>query len=195
MKRMMKRALLCITLALSSMGIGKAQWVVSDPTNFMGNILNTGREITQALEEFGLSTEKFEYLRKTYEKVTPYVKTYYQLENAYRTLTDLKDFSMNSVNKLVRDPYLKPDEVVRIVRLNTVYIKYATNELKELAKSLSEMTGARESERIARIEKRDELMADLKAQLKEEMRRVAMISYERRQKEATGEYMKMICGY
>lgn len=191
---MMKKVVLCIILALSSMGIGKAQWIVSDPTNFWGNLVNTGTEIKQALEEFGVSTKQFEFLQKTYEKVSPYVKTYYQLENAYRMVLDLKNYSVNSVNKLARDPYLKPDEVVRIIRLNTMYVKYATKELKELAVSVKDLGGT-EHERVERIDRKSELMADIKAQLKEEMRRVAMISYDRRQKEATGEYMKMICGY
>lgn len=194
MKRMMKKAVLCIILALSSMGIGKAQWVVSDPTNFWGNLVNTGTEIQQALKEFGVSTKQFEFLQKTYEKVSPYVKTYYQLENAYRMVLDLKNYSVNSVNKLARDPYLKPDEVVRIVRLNTVYVKYATRELKELAASIKDLGGT-EHERVERIDRKTELMEELRAQLKEEMRRVAMISYERRQKEATNEYMKITCGY
>ena len=191
---MMKKAVLCITLALSSMGIGKAQWVVSDPTNFFGNLTNTTSELTQAWKEFGLSTKQFEFLQKTYEKVSPYVKTYYQLENAYRMVLDLKNYSVNSVNKLTRDPYLKPDEVVRIVRLNTVYIKYATRELEELAASIKDLGGT-EHERVERIDRKTELMEELRAQLKEEMRRVAMISYERRQKEATNEYMKITCGY
>lgn len=194
MKRMMKRALLCITLALSSMGIGKAQWVVSDPTNFFGNLTNTTSELSQAFKEFGLSTKQFEFLQKTYEKVSPYVKTYYQLENAYRMVLDLKNYSVNSVNKLARDPYLKPDEVVRIVRLNTVYVKYATRELKELAASIKDLGGT-EHERVERIDRKTELMEEIKAQLDEEMRRVAMISYERRQNEATNEFMKITCGY
>lgn len=194
MKRMMKKVVLCIILALSSMGIGKAQWVVSDPTNFWGNLVNTGTEIKQALEEFGVSTKQFEFLQKTYEKVSPYVKTYYQLENAYRMVLDLKNYSVNSVNKLARDPYLKPDEVVRIIRLNTMYVKYATKELKELAVSVKDLGGT-EHERVERIDRKSELMEEIRAQLDEEMRRVAMISYERRQKEATNEYMKMICGY
>lgn len=191
---MMKKIVLCIILALSSMGIGKAQFVVSDPTNFWGNLVNTGTEIKQALEEFGVSTKQFEFLQKTYEKVSPYVKTYYQLENAYRMVLDLKNYSVNSVNKLARDPYLKPDEVVRIVRLNTMYVKYATRELKELAASIKDLGGT-EHERVERIDRKTELMEEIRAQLDEEMRRLAMISYERRQKEATGEYMKMICGY
>lgn len=191
---MMKKAVLCIILALSSMGIGKAQWVVSDPTNFWGNLVNTGTEIQQALKEFGVSTKQFEFLQKTYEKVSPYVKTYYQLENAYRMVLDLKDYSVNSVNKLARDPYLRPDEVVRIVRLNTMYVKYATRELKELAASVKDLGGT-EHERVERIDRKTEIMEDIRAQLDEEMRRVAMISYERRQKEATNEYMKMTCGY
>ena len=194
MKRMMKKAVLCIILALSSMGIGKAQWVVSDPTNFWGNLVNTGTEIQQALKEFGVSTKQFEFLQKTYEKVSPYVKTYYQLENAYRMVLDLKDYSVNSVNKLARDPYLRPDEVVRIVRLNTMYVKYATRELKELAASIKDLGGT-EHERVERIDRKTEIMEDIRAQLDEEMRRVAMISYERRQKEATNEYMKITCGY
>jgi len=194
MKRMMKRALLCITLAFSSMGIGKAQWVVSDPTNFFGNLTNTTSELTQAWKEFGLSTKQFEFLQKTYEKVSPYVKTYYQLENAYRMVLDLKNYSVNSVNKLARDPYLRPDEVVRIVRLNTMYVKYATRELKELAASIKDLGGT-EHERVERIDRKTEIMEDIRAQLDEEMRRVAMISYERRQKEATNEYMKITCGY
>lgn len=194
MKRMMKKIVLCIILAMSSMGIGKAQFVVSDPTNFWGNLVNTGTEIKQALEEFGVSTKQFEFLQKTYEKVSPYVKTYYQLENAYRMVLDLKNYSVNSVNKLARDPYLKPDEVVRIVRLNTMYVKYATRELKELAASIKDLGGT-EHERVERIDRKTELMEEIRAQLDEEMRRLAMISYERRQKEATGEYMKMICGY
>lgn len=194
MKRMMKKAVLCIILALSSMGIGKAQWVVSDPTNFWGNLVNTGTEIQQALKEFGVSTKQFEFLQKTYEKVSPYVKTYYQLENAYRMVLDLKNYSVNSVNKLARDPYLKPDEVVRIVRLNTMYVKYATRELKELAASVKDLGGT-EHERVERIDRKTEIMEDIRAQLDEEMRRVAMISYERRQKEATNEYMKITCGY
>lgn len=194
MKRMMKKIVLCIILAISSMGIGKAQFVVSDPTNFWGNLVNTGTEIKQALEEFGVSTKQFEFLQKTYEKVSPYVKTYYQLENAYRMVLDLKNYSVNSVNKLARDPYLKPDEVVRIVRLNTMYVKYATRELKELAASIKDLGGT-EHERVERIDRKTELMEEIRAQLDEEMRRLAMISYERRQKEATGEYMKMICGY
>lgn len=191
---MMKKAVLCIILALSSMGIGKAQWVVSDPTNFWGNLVNTGTEIQQALKEFGVSTKQFEFLQKTYEKVSPYVKTYYQLENAYRMVLDLKNYSVNSVNKLARDPYLRPDEVVRIVRLNTMYVKYATRELKELAASVKDLGGT-EHERVERIDRKTEIMEDIRAQLDEEMRRVAMISYERRQKEATNEYMKMTCGY
>lgn len=191
---MMKKAVLCIILALSSMGIGKAQWVVSDPTNFWGNLVNTGTEIQQALKEFGVSTKQFEFLQKTYEKVSPYVKTYYQLENAYRMVLDLKNYSVNSVNKLARDPYLKPDEVVRIVRLNTMYVKYATRELKELAASVKDLGGT-EHERVERIDRKTEIMEDIRAQLDEEMRRVAMISYERRQKEATNEYMKITCGY
>ena len=194
MKRMMKKAVLCIILALSSMGIGKAQWVVSDPTNFWGNLVNTGTEIQQALKEFGVSTKQFEFLQKTYEKVSPYVKTYYQLENAYRMVLDLKNYSVNSVNKLARDPYLRPDEVVRIVRLNTMYVKYATRELKELAASIKDLGGT-EHERVERIDRKTEIMEDIRAQLDEEMRRVAMISYERRQKEATNEYMKRTCGY
>lgn len=194
MKRMMKKVVLCIILAMSSMGIGKAQWVVSDPTNFWGNLVNTGTEIKQALEEFGVSTKQFEFLQKTYEKVSPYVKTYYQLENAYRMVLDLKNYSVNSVNKLARDPYLRPDEVVRIVRLNTMYVKYATRELKELAASVKDLGGT-EHERVERIDRKTEIMEDIRAQLDEEMRRVAMISYERRQKEATNEYMKMTCGY
>ncbi|BDE81834.1 hypothetical protein CE91St14_08620 [Porphyromonas somerae] len=176
------------------MGIGKAQWVVSDPTNFFGNLTNTTSELTQAWKEFGLSTKQFEFLQKTYEKVSPYVKTYYQLENAYRMVLDLKNYSVNSVNKLARDPYLKPDEVVRIVRLNTMYVKYATRELKELAASIKDLGGT-EHERVERIDRKTELMEELRAQLDEEMRRVAMISYERRQKEATNEYMKITCGY
>lgn len=194
MKQVIRRLTFSVILILSLCRVGKAQFIVSDPTNFAGNALNLLKELGAAAEELGVAQENFKFITDTYEKISPFVETYYKLEYVYRLVDDYQRYSLQSVNRIINDPYLKPHEVVRILRLNTAYTKYTTKTLKELALSLKRKGGT-STDRVALIDTTEENFQAGIAALKIEVKKLENLSYSRRQAEATELYMKMLRGY
>lgn len=140
---MKKRIIIAIfTAVLFSTGSLHAQWVVADPTNFAGNIVNTIKEIATASETVQNTLKNFREVEKVYNQGKKYYDALKQVNNlvadAYKVketllmVGEITDIYVNSYKKMLSDKHFTPKE------LNAIAYGYSELllESSELAKEL-----------------------------------------------------------
>ena len=144
----MKSRLIIMTLALLLSGHGVyAQWVVTDPTNFAGNIANTVKEIATASKTVN-NTLKNREVEKIYkqgqeyydalQKVKTLVSDAYKVKETILMVSEISGIYVNSYKKMLSDKNFTPKE------LNAIAFGYAQllEESSECLKELKDVVNA-----------------------------------------------------
>lgn len=178
--------LLCLTLGgvLSGTINAKAQWVVADPTNFLGNLINSGVEVAKAVEQFGVAKEQFDHLKKVYEQVSPYIATYYKGREALEVVNDIRSLGSSIITAYGGENYLTSAEKIYLVRMQTYYLMEASKELKNITNIVSPkgvVTASSDTDRLKVMNESFDNLLSFRAHLRHTKSKMANLSYSRRQ--------------
>ena len=127
---------------LFSTGSLHAQWVVSDPTNFAGNIANTVKEIATASKTVQNTLNSFKEIEKVYNQGKKYydalkeVKTLvadaYKVKQTILMVSDITGIYVNFYKKMLSDKHFTPKELNSIAFGYSKLLEESSELLKEL---------------------------------------------------------------
>ena len=133
--------IMALTLSLSGHEI-YAQWVVTDPTNFAGNIANTGKEIATASKTVNNTLNNFREVEKIYrqgkeyydalQKVKTLVSDAYKVKETILMVSDISGIYVNSYKKMLSDKNFTPKELDAIAFGYARLLEESSECLKEL---------------------------------------------------------------
>ena len=133
--------IMALTLLLSGHEI-YAQWVVTDPTNFAGNIANTVKEIATASKTVNNTLNNFREVEKIYrqgkeyydalQKVKTLVSDAYKVKEAILMVSDISGIYVNSYKKMLSDKNFTPKELDAIAFGYARLLEESSECLKEL---------------------------------------------------------------
>ena len=139
----MKSRLIIMALTLLLSGHGAyAQWVVTDPTNFAGNIANTVKEIATASKTVNNTLNNFREVEKIYrqgkeyydalQKVKTLVSDAYKVKETILMVSDISGIYVNSYKKMLNDKNFTPKELDAIAFGYARLLEESSECLKEL---------------------------------------------------------------
>lgn len=133
--------IMALTLLLSGHEV-YAQWVVTDPTNFAGNIANTVKEIATASKTVNNTLNNFREVEKIYRQGKEYydalqeVKTLvsdaYKVKETILMVSDISGIYVNSYKKMLSDKNFTPKELDAIAFGYARLLEESSECLKEL---------------------------------------------------------------
>lgn len=161
MKKYLFTALLGLSLFTSR---AYAQWVVSDPTNFAGNIANTIKEITTAGKTVKNTLDSFKEVEKLYNdtkkyydalrKVNNLIGDAYKVKECILMVGDISDIYVNAYKRMLRDKNFRPSELAAIASGYTKLLAESGESLRELKSvAKSGVFSMNDSERIEMIDR------------------------------------------
>lgn len=132
---------MALTLLLSGHEV-YAQWVVTDPTNFAGNIANTVKEIATASKTVNNTLNNFREVEKIYrqgkeyydalQKVKTLVSDAYKVKETILMVSDISGIYVNSYKKMLSDKNFTPKELDAIAFGCARLLEESSECLKEL---------------------------------------------------------------
>lgn len=139
----MKIKILAMSLAVMfSINSLHAQLVVSDPTNFAGNIANTVKEIATASKTVKNTLNSFKEIEKVYNQGKKYydalrqVKTVvadaYKVKQTILMVSEITGIYVDSYKKMLSDKHFTPKELNSIAFGYSKLLEESTEMLKEL---------------------------------------------------------------
>lgn len=161
MKKYLFTALLGLSLFATQ---AYAQWVVSDPTNFAGNIANTIKEITTAGKTVKNTLDSFKEVEKLYNdtkkyydalrKVNNLIGDAYKVKECILMVGDISDIYVNAYKRMLRDKNFRPSELAAIASGYTKLLAESGESLRELKSvAKSGVFSMNDSERIEMIDR------------------------------------------
>lgn len=133
--------IMVLTLLLSGHEV-YAQWVVTDPTNFAGNIANTVKEIATASKTVNNTLNNFREVEKIYrqgkeyydalQKVKTLVSDVYKVKETILMVSDISGIYVNSYKKMLSDKNFTPKELDAIAFGYARLLEESSECLKEL---------------------------------------------------------------
>ncbi len=161
MKKYLFTALLGLSLFANR---AHAQWVVSDPTNFAGNIANTIKEITTAGKTVKNTLDGFKEVEKLYNdtkkyydalrKVNNLIGDAYKVKECILMVGDISDIYVNAYKRMLRDKNFRPSELAAIASGYTKLLAESGESLRELKSvAKSGVFSMNDSERIEMIDR------------------------------------------
>lgn len=133
--------IMALTLFLSGHEV-YAQWVVTDPTNFAGNIANTVKEIATASKTVNNTLNNFREVEKIYrqgkeyydalQKVKILVSDAYKVKETILMVSDISGIYVNSYKKMLSDKNFTPKELDAIAFGYARLLEESSECLKEL---------------------------------------------------------------
>lgn len=133
--------IMALTLLLSGHEI-YAQWVVTDPTNFAGNIANTVKEIATASKTVNNTLNNFREVEKIYrqgkeyydalQKVKTLVSDAYKVKETILMVSDISGIYVNSYKKMLSDKNFTPKELDAIAFGYARLLEESSECLKEV---------------------------------------------------------------
>lgn len=117
-----KRIFICLMITgLSMLSFqAKAQWVVTDPTNLVQNIISA----TQSVNTVSNMVKNVNEVKKVYDqgkeyydalkKVNNLIKDARKVKKTIEMISEITDIYVNGFNKMVGDPNFTPNELVAI---------------------------------------------------------------------------------
>lgn len=161
----MKKYILMMLIGLSLFtSQAYAQWVVSDPTNFAGNIANTIKEITTAGKTVKNTLDSFKEVEKLYNdtkkyydalrKVNNLIGDAYKVKECILMVGDISDIYVNAYKRMLRDKNFRPSELAAIASGYTKLLAESGESLRELKSvAKSGVFSMNDSERIEMIDR------------------------------------------
>lgn len=139
----MKSRLIIMALTLLLLGHEVyAQWGVTDPTNFAGNIANTVKEIATASKTVNNTLNNFREVEKIYrqgkeyydalQKVKTLVSDAYKVKETILMVSDISGIYVNSYKKMLSDKNFTPKELDAIAFGYARLLEESSECLKEL---------------------------------------------------------------
>ena len=117
----MKRIILCLTVVLSMFSFqAKAQWVVTDPTNLVQNIISAVQGTTTATNMISNLQESIKIYKQGKEyydalkSVHNLIKDARKVQKTIEMVSEITDIYVNGFNKMVNDPNFTVDELAAI---------------------------------------------------------------------------------
>ena len=139
MKKYIFMALLGLSLSVPK---AHAQWVVSDPTNFAGNIANTVKEIATASKTVKNTLDGFKEVEKLYndtkkyydalKKVNNLIGDAYKVKECILMVGDISEIYVTSYKKMLSDKNFRPSELAAMASGYTKLLEQSGESLKEL---------------------------------------------------------------
>lgn len=132
-----------MNLGVAFLGIrAEAQWVVTDPTNFAGNIANTIKEITTASKTVKNTLDNFKEVEKLYneskqyydalKKVNNLIGDAYKVKETILMVGDISEIYVTSFKKMLNDPNFRPAELAAMASGYTKLLELSGESLREL---------------------------------------------------------------
>ncbi|MBR8758715.1 DUF4141 domain-containing protein [Porphyromonas levii] len=139
----MKQKLWILIVALTCLvGRANAQWIVSDPTNFAGNIANTIKEITTASKTVKNTLDNFKEVEKLYneskkyydalKKVNNLIGDAYKVKETILMVGDISEIYVTSFKKMLNDQNFRPTELAAMASGYTKLLELSGESLREL---------------------------------------------------------------
>lgn len=139
----MKQKLWILVIALTCLvGRANAQWVVTDPTNFAGNIANTIKEITTASKTVKNTLQNFKEVEKLYneskkyydalKKVNNLIGDAYKVKETILMVGDISEIYVTSFKKMLNDKNFRPTELAAMASGYTKLLELSGESLREL---------------------------------------------------------------
>lgn len=117
----MRRIILCLTVALSAFSFQtKAQWVVTDPTNLVQNIVSAVQGTTTATNMISNVQESVKIYKQGKEfydalkSVNNLIKDARKVKKTIEMVSEITDIYVNGFNKMLADPNFTPNELAAI---------------------------------------------------------------------------------
>ncbi len=117
----MKRIIMCLTIALSMFSFqAKAQWVVTDPSNLVQNIIGAVQGTTTASNMINNLNESIKIYKQGKEyydalkSVNNLIKDARKVKKTIEMVSEITDIYVNGFNKMVGDPNFTPGELAAI---------------------------------------------------------------------------------
>ncbi|WP_039426251.1 DUF4141 domain-containing protein, partial [Porphyromonas gulae] len=139
MKKYILMALLGLSLFISK---AHAQWVVSDPMNFAGNIANTVKEIATASKTVKNTLNGFKEVEKLYndtkkyydalKKVNNLIGDAYKVKETILMVGDISEIYVSSYKKMLSDTNFRPTELAAMASGYSKLLELSGESLKEL---------------------------------------------------------------
>jgi len=117
----MKRIFMCLVVALSMFSFqAKAQWVVTDPTNLVQNIVSAVQGTTTATNMINNVQESIKIYKQGKEyydalkSVHNIIKDARKVQKTIAMVSEITDIYVNGFNKMLSDPNFSANELVAI---------------------------------------------------------------------------------
>lgn len=121
---------------------GKAQFVVTDPTNLASGILNSANEIVQTTSTVSNVIKNFNEVKKVYEQGKEYydklkainnlVKDARKVQQTVLLVGDVSEIYVTNFSKMLNDPNFNAQELTAIANGYSALLTESTELLKEL---------------------------------------------------------------
>ena len=161
MKKYLLMALLGLSLFIPQ---AHAQWIVSDPTNFAGNIANTVKEIATASKTVKNTVAGFKEVEKLYNdtkkyydalrKVNNLIGDAYKVKECILMVGDISEIYVTSYKRMLSDKNFRPSELAAMASGYTKLLELSGESLKELKSvAKSGVFSMNDSERMQAIDR------------------------------------------
>ena len=141
--------LLAAMLTICSLS-GKAQWVVTDPTNLVQGIVNTANQVIQTSSTAANMLKNFQEVQKVYTQGKQYydalksvhdlVKDARKVQQTILLVGDISDIYVNSFQKMIADENFSVEELSAIALGYAKLLEQSSAVLTEL-KTVTSATG------------------------------------------------------
>ena len=139
MKKYIFMALLGLSLSVPK---AHAQWVVTDPGNFAGNIVNSVKEIATASKTVKNTLDGFKEVEKLYndtkkyydalKKVNNLIGDAYKVKECILMVGDISEIYVTSYKKMLSDKNFRPSELAAMASGYAKLLEQSGESLKEL---------------------------------------------------------------
>ena len=141
--------LLAAMLSICSLS-GKAQWIVTDPTNLVQSIVNTANQVIQTSSTAANMLKNFQEVQKVYTQGKQYydalksvhdlVKDARKVQQTILLVGDISDIYVNSFQKMIADENFSVEELSAIALGYAKLLEESSAVLTEL-KTITSATG------------------------------------------------------
>lgn len=133
---------LCVLFLSTVSYQAKAQWVVTDPGNFIGNLLNSVNEIVQTSSTVKNTMDTFKEAQAIYKqgkeyydalkKVHNLVKDARKVQQTMLMVGDISEIYIENFQKMLSDPNFNPEELDAMADGYTKLLKESADLLTDL---------------------------------------------------------------
>lgn len=203
---MKKKLLILMSVLTLFVSRADAQWVVTDPTNFAGNIANTIKEITTASKTVKNTLANFKEVEKLYneskqyydalKKVNNLIGDAYKVKETILMVGDISEIYVTSFRRMMSDPNFRPDELAAMATGYTKLLELSGQSLQELKNvSKSNVFSMNDHERMQMIDQIYNTVREYRSIVSYYTRKNISVSYVRaKQKGELGQVLSLYGG-